>query len=238
MNLYKWLLLPLAALSFYTYGQSIAPHEAMTEITQGEEFTDQQRRSLAQLAANCGDWPKVFELIYPLAEKGDANAQANLGILYVQGKGVAQDADKAYWWFSEAAEQGNIKGINYLAFLYLDGLGTQKNIPHGIKLLKKTAQAGNQTAMFILGVLYYRDLQDFKNAFIWFERAANTDHNESKFRLATMYEEGKGIKKNEQKAIYWYRETLKHQDQFAEQAQKRLNALKPHAVNQTNTDDK
>ncbi len=53
-----------------------------------------------------------------------------------------------------------------------------------------------------------------------------------------MYEEGKGIKKNEQKAIYWYRETLKHQDQFAEQAQKRLNALKPHAVNQTNTDDK
>lgn len=44
MNLYKWLLLPLAALSFYTHGQSIAPHEATTEITQGEEFTDQQRR--------------------------------------------------------------------------------------------------------------------------------------------------------------------------------------------------
>ena len=42
----------------------------------------------------------------PLAEKGDAKSQTNLGILYFNGKGVLKDYKKAIFWLKKAAEQG------------------------------------------------------------------------------------------------------------------------------------
>ncbi|PJG82247.1 tetratricopeptide repeat protein [Caviibacterium pharyngocola] len=227
----KKLIYGLLCLATAVYAESdpVPEKNAITSDISAQnvspEMSDQQRRDAAQAAANQGNWTAAFEWIYPLALKGDANAQANVGILYLQGKGVEKDTEKAYWWLSEAAEQGNIKGINYLAFMYLDGNGTKKSLPHAMKLLQKTANAKDQTAMFVLGMLYYRELKDFKNAFLWLEKAAKADHNESKFRLATMYEEGKGTKRNAEKAVYWYQQTLKQSDRFAEQAQKRLQHL-------------
>jgi uncharacterized protein len=41
------------------------------------------------------------------AEQGDARAQADLGSLYEQGKGVPLDYVSAYRWYSLAAEGGD-----------------------------------------------------------------------------------------------------------------------------------
>jgi len=40
------------------------------------------------------------------AEQGDAGAQFNLGNMYDQGKGVAQDYAQAVEWYRKAAKQG------------------------------------------------------------------------------------------------------------------------------------
>ena len=40
------------------------------------------------------------------AEKGDAQAQYNIGLMYYQGKGVAQDHKQAAAWWRRAADQG------------------------------------------------------------------------------------------------------------------------------------
>ena len=42
-----------------------------------------------------------------LAEKGNAIAQFNLGVMYHKGKGVTQDNKLAYMWFYIAASLGN-----------------------------------------------------------------------------------------------------------------------------------
>ncbi|MFD0965415.1 tetratricopeptide repeat protein [Seminibacterium arietis] len=230
MKLSKKLFLGLLLCSFNL--QALPKETAFDTISKSAvaekfELTDQQRRNLAQYAADSNNWNLVFDLIYPLAKKGDRNAQVNVGILYMQGRGVAQNNDKAYWWLSEAAEKGSIKAINHLALMYLDGLGVKKNVPHAIKLLEKTAKSDSVFAMFVLGAVYYQEIQvqDFKKAFIWFEKSARNNHNESKFRLATMYEQGKGVKQDTNKAIYWYQETLKQHDEFSEKAKKRLSML-------------
>ena len=44
--------------------------------------------------------------IIKAAERGDAEAQYQLGVIYVDGEGVAKNAVKAYAWFSLAAGQG------------------------------------------------------------------------------------------------------------------------------------
>ena len=41
------------------------------------------------------------------AEKGDAQAQANLGVMYYKGYGVAKDDKAAAAWFCKAADQGH-----------------------------------------------------------------------------------------------------------------------------------
>jgi len=45
-----------------------------------------------------GDYATAFILMKPLAEKGDAKAQHNLGVMYDYGRGVPQDYTKALKW--------------------------------------------------------------------------------------------------------------------------------------------
>jgi TPR repeat protein len=40
------------------------------------------------------------------AEQGDADAQHNLGVMYVNGAGVPKDAQQAYFWWLLASAQG------------------------------------------------------------------------------------------------------------------------------------
>ena len=42
------------------------------------------------------------------AEKGDADAQFNLGLMYHKGQGVPQDDAESVKWYRKAAEQGNV----------------------------------------------------------------------------------------------------------------------------------
>jgi TPR repeat protein len=44
------------------------------------------------------------------AQKDEAMAQANLGLMYQDGAGVPPDMIQAYKWFSLSAEQGNVVG--------------------------------------------------------------------------------------------------------------------------------
>ena len=57
-------------------------------------------------AMNRGDYAAALEIWRPLAEKGDADAQYNLGHLYRQGLGVPKDLAQAAWWYAKAAGRG------------------------------------------------------------------------------------------------------------------------------------
>ncbi len=52
------------------------------------------------------DYATALRLWRPLAERGDAEAQHNLGLMHAEGQGVPQDYVKALIWFRLAAEQG------------------------------------------------------------------------------------------------------------------------------------
>ena len=52
------------------------------------------------------EYAEALRLCRPLAEQGDAQAQSNLGYMYAQGQGVAQDKAVALVWLSLAAAQG------------------------------------------------------------------------------------------------------------------------------------
>jgi TPR repeat protein len=60
----------------------------------------------ADAAVKKRDYATALRIIRPLAEKGDATAQYNLGVFYDNGLGVTQDHVRALMWFNLAAAQG------------------------------------------------------------------------------------------------------------------------------------
>ncbi len=69
------------------------------------------------------DYATALREFRPLAEQGDAEAQNNLGVMYLKGEGVAQDSKAAVQWYSKASEQGHASAQIILGFMYSQGLG-------------------------------------------------------------------------------------------------------------------
>lgn len=57
------------------------------------------------------------------AEHGDANAQLELGLMYLTGEGIANDLDLAAHWFKQAARAGSKSGQHYLNTMHRVGYG-------------------------------------------------------------------------------------------------------------------
>ena len=79
--------------------------------------------------------------------------------------------------------------------------------------LRKAAVAGDVEAQFSIGETYLKGRDNDKSlpaierlskAARWFRRAAEKGHAPSQYRLATLYELGKGAPKNRSKAMKWY----------------------------------
>ena len=62
-----------------------------------------------------------------VAEKGDADAQCNLGIAYASGKAGPQDYEEAAKWFRLAAEQGQVTAQYNLGVAYAAGQGVPQD---------------------------------------------------------------------------------------------------------------
>ena len=59
-------------------------------------------------AYDARDYGQVIRLLQPFAQQGNVDAQYNLGMMYLDGKGVAQNYKQAMVWFQKAAQQGDI----------------------------------------------------------------------------------------------------------------------------------
>ena len=56
------------------------------------------------------------------AEQGDAEAQNNLGVMYIEGQGVPQDNKEAVKWLRLSAEQRDEQAQINLALMHDDSL--------------------------------------------------------------------------------------------------------------------
>ena len=91
-----------------------------------------------------GDFEKAVEVWQPLAERGDARAQTNLGTMYSKGDGVEQDEQVAVEWFSKAAEQGFAPGQHALGLMYANGQGVEQDFVTAYAWLALAAVQNNE----------------------------------------------------------------------------------------------
>lgn len=120
------------------------------------------------------DYAKAVELWRPLADKGVAAAQYQLGTLYAEGKGVDQNDAIAAVWFQRAAEQGDAAAQYNMGASYAEGLGVRKDEAEAAKWFRRAADQRMGYAQLNLGMLYAAGRgvpQDNVEALKWIELA-------------------------------------------------------------------
>ncbi len=90
-----------------------------------------------------GDYTGAAKEWRPLAESGDAVAQYNMGLLYIDGKGVPQNPAEAVNWFRRAAEQDYAQAQHNLGAMYGSGQGVKRDYVQAYKWLNICAAKGN-----------------------------------------------------------------------------------------------
>ena len=81
----------------------------------------------AEVAYMKEDYSKAVSLLRPLVEAGYADAQYNLGVLYDNGRGVAQDYKEAVRLYKLASDQCNASAQFNLGAMYFNGEGVPKS---------------------------------------------------------------------------------------------------------------
>jgi len=100
------------------------------------------------------DYKAAIASWQPLAIKGNPVAQNNLGILYLDGKGVKQDTAEAVRYLSLSAASGSSLGQNNLGGLYREGKGVPRDYAKAAQWFTASAAQGNAAAMYNLGLMY------------------------------------------------------------------------------------
>ncbi len=96
------------------------------------------------------DYAKALETYMTAAEQGDADAQAQIGRIYMDGLGVEQDAEKAMDWNMRAAEQGNAQGQEQIGKMYYLGIGMTKSTEEASRWFERARDSGSQWAAAML----------------------------------------------------------------------------------------
>ena len=87
------------------------------------------------------------------ADKANAAAQYNLGIMAYLGQGTEQSYEEAAIWFERAAKQDNTLAQYNLGFLFYEGKGVRKDVLQAFMWIDRAARLGDKKAIKALETL-------------------------------------------------------------------------------------
>lgn len=145
---------------------------------------------------------------------GDLKANAGLGVLYLEGRGIKPDTakskelfHKAYPAIQDKANQGDLYWITRLGTLYNFGYGVREDYKEAAKWYAKASDKGYAFAQFNLGVMYENGLgvnQDYATALKLYQKAVDQGDVDAEFKMGVMYANGYGVPKDYAQALKWY----------------------------------
>lgn len=154
-----------------------------------------------------GNYKQAFELWKPLAEAGDADAQYNIGLLYMNGLGVEKNSRFARQLFMAAGEQGQADAQYNLGLMYYQGNTVYRSNKDAFTWWNKAAAQNHAPAQYNLGIMYAYGIwtgQDKSKALELWRASAGQGNRDAMEALVRGYENGEfGVDKDAQKAAEW-----------------------------------
>ena len=228
--------------------EQLLKQAASQELPRAADYLGFLYKMKAQHAVDTGDfelaskWYEMQENSYKIAdivvkakekaagkkEKGHAQSQYHLGLMYENGK-VAQSLTederwkKAFEWYEQAAEQGHAGSQSKLGFMYYLGNGVDKDLKKAMELFKKAAKQGIVYAQNNLALMYSKEAEQSEDertaklnremAARWLLFAAQQGEAFAQVNLAKNFEKGlNGRPQDRSEAYYWYSLALRDPD--------------------------
>jgi len=131
------------------------------------------------------DYAAAVAIWRPLAQRGDADAEFNLGQAYRLGRGVPLNLPMAKIWFEKAADAGHLDAQTTLGLL----LFQNGDHAEGLKWLRRAADQGEARALLVYGTALYNGdgvTQDRVLGYAYVSRAAEQGLAPAKDTLAQL----------------------------------------------------
>ena len=165
------------------------------------------------------------------ADKGDAEAQYNLGTCFYYGNGVDRNYNIAAKWYTKAANQGHAKAAYALGMMYVAGVGINQDGKKAIEFFYIASQKGLSEAKTALEQMK-NEGREVDSIIEQYEHKAEKENdsppvNDNRqayqlFRKGWDYEQGNGVEANIALALDYYQKAA---DLGSEIALNRLNKL-------------
>ena len=138
-----------------------------------------------------------FNAMVALANKGDAEAQYHVGMMYNNGIGTQRDPRQAFEWFQKSAASNDPLGA-YKLGCYYDGQGADivaADLNEALKYKLISAKAGYALAQHDVAILYDRQ-GNSEEALKWWKMAGDQGFPNALYSLSISYSAGKGAPKD------------------------------------------
>jgi TPR repeat protein len=153
-----------------------------------------------------GHYATALRAWMPLANKGIAQAQNNMGHMAEEGLGMVQDYGRAMQWYKSAANQGLKEAQHNVGLLYYQGYGVAKNNREALSWFKLAAAQKLADAEYMVGLLHHNGEGvglDYQQAKVWFLRSARQNYGPAQLMYAFMLQAGEGQDSEPFKAYVW-----------------------------------
>lgn len=161
------------------------------------------------------DYETALKRFKKSAEKGNATAMFNVGVIYKNGLGVRKDDDEAFQWFLKSAEKGFANAQYLVSQLYEFGEGVPADSEAAFQWLLKAAENRNPSAMDEMGRAYANGLSVDKNmdkAVELFKEAINLGCIDACVDLGKLYLAGNGVEQDFIKAAKLFLDAAKKEN--------------------------
>ena len=144
------------------------------------------------------------------AERGDAEAQVALGLMYLTGRTVEPDPEQALVWLHRAADQDDPDAQYNLGVAYATGWDGMipVNAVESASWYRRAAEKDHDLSQYNLGVAYAEGMgvaKDDVEAIKWWWRAAARGNTRAQYNLGVAYSKGEGVARDDEQAVNWWR---------------------------------
>lgn len=161
---------------------------------------------------------KALELYREAAEQGNCAALFCQAILYLQGRGTKQDVHAAFDLFKKAAEQGHANAQFMMSLFYGTGRVVVRDEQMAARWYERALQTGELKKAYDVNKLFL-DCEDAKSNLgllvAWHEHTSYQEFPISRCNFGYMYETGRGVEANAEKAKEWYEKAARQGDEVA-----------------------
>nr|WP_298684332.1 tetratricopeptide repeat protein [uncultured Dongia sp.] len=189
----------------------VAGHPAKAESVSSQTVESQLEQ--AYMAYLARDFETAYDLLAPLAESGNPDAQAQLGTMYLLGNRVQKDPAKALELFRLAAAQNNAKAQLQIGGMYQMGLGLPKDPGLAIAWAERAVAQGYGPAEAMLARTYevgFGVEQNYGEAMRLFRLAAAKGQFYGQAGVGRLYLRGQGSPRDLVEAYMWLTLASRH----------------------------